>query len=167
MTVMTNHWKHQGIPHKGWTLEDVIDIREDGQEEWETDYETCMMCGNEKIRYVHILTHPDIDEEFRVGCICAENMTDDYVNPQQREKELRNRTNRRINWTKKEWKRSKNGNYYLTVQGHHLLIYRDKKSKKFKVKIGDIFGKKTFDNLDKAKVAVFNGIEYLKESGDW
>ena len=69
---MANFWKQHGIPHKGWTLVDVIDVREDGQSEWETDYETCMMCGNEKIRYVHILEHPEVDEEFRVGCTCAE-----------------------------------------------------------------------------------------------
>ncbi len=105
---MANHWKQHGIPHKGWTLIDVIDVREDGQEERETDYETCIMCGNEKIRYVHIVEHPDIAEEFRVGCTCAEKMTNDYVNPEKREKELRNRVTRRINWTRKQLKISRN-----------------------------------------------------------
>jgi len=164
---MTNYWKQQGIPHKGWTLEDVIDVREDGQEEWETDYETCMMCGKEKIRYAHILTHPEIEEEYRVGCICAEKMTGDYINPKEREKALRNKTNRRINWTKKEWKISQNGNYFIRLEDRLLLIYRDKKSNKFKVKIGEVFGKKSFDNLEKAKVAIFNDIEYLKEKDEW
>lgn len=164
---MSNFWKQPGVPHKGWTLEDVEDIREDGQEEWETDYETCMMCGNEKIRYVHILTHPEVAEEFRVGCVCAEKMTGDYVNPKQSERELRNKTNRRINWAKKQWKISHNGNYFLNWEEHHLLIYRDKKSSKFKVKIGETFGNKKFENLEKAKIAVFNGIEYLKKKGIW
>jgi hypothetical protein len=162
-----NHWNQSGIPHKGWTLKDVIDVREDGQEEWETDYETCVMCGNEKIRYVHIVTHPEIQDEFRVGCICAEKMTNDYVNPRDRERELRNRTNRRTNWKNKQWKRSKNGNYFLTVQEHHLLIYRDKKTNKYKIKIGDTFGVKSFEDLSKAKIAVFNGIEYFKKRGEW
>ncbi len=39
---MTNLWKQQGIPHKGWTLENVYEVREDGQWEDETTYETCM-----------------------------------------------------------------------------------------------------------------------------
>ncbi len=164
---MGNHWNQQGIPHKGWSLEDVFDVREDGQEEWETDYETCMMCGNEKIRYVHIVSHPNVADTFRVGCVCAEKMTNDYINPRQREKELRNKTSRRINWSKKEWKRSKHGNWFLQLNDHHLLIYKDKRFNKFKVKIDEIFGKKSFDNLDQAKLAVFNGIEYLKEKGDW
>ncbi|MEZ7946965.1 MAG: hypothetical protein QMB84_01740 [Macellibacteroides fermentans] len=160
---MANHWKQHGIPHKGWTLIDVIDVREDGQEERETDYETCIMCGNEKIRYVHIVEHPDIAEEFRVGCTCAEKMTNDYVNPEKREKELRNRVTRRINWTRKQLKISRNGNYYLNVDDRHLLIYRDEKTKKYRVKIKDTFEKKAFDTLEKAKIAAFNGMEYLKE----
>lgn len=159
---MANYWKEPGIPRKAWTLIDVEDVREDGRAEWETDYETCMMCGNEKIRYVHIVEHSEVREQFRVGCTCAEKMTNDYLNPERRERELRNRANRRINWTKKDWKRSKNGNHFLNIEEHHLLIYRDKKTNKYKVKIGETFGKKTFDSLEKAKVAVFNGIEYLR-----
>ena len=164
---MANYWKQQGIPHKGWSLVDVIDVREDGQAEWETEYKTCMMCGNEKIRYVHIVEHIEVGEEFRVGCNCATKMTDDYINPERREKELRNRANRRVNWTKKQWKSSKKGNYYLNIENRHLLIYTDSKTRKFKVKIGETFGHKTFDNLEKAKIAAFNGMEYLKEKGEW
>lgn len=78
---MADFWRQQGVPHKGWTLVDVSDVREDGQSEWETDYETCMRCGNEKIRYVHILEHCDVNEEFRVGCTCAEKMTIKQIFP--------------------------------------------------------------------------------------
>ncbi|WET67954.1 hypothetical protein [Sphingobacterium sp.] len=164
---MANFWKQEGIPHKGWVLADVIDVREEGQPEWNTDYETCMMCGNEKIRYVHILEHSDVSSKFRVGCRCAEKMTSDYVNPEKRERELRNRASRRMNWKRKIWKRSKNGNYYLNVDDNHLLIYTDKKTNKFKVKIEETFGRKSFDKLEQAKIAAFNGIEYLKNTGEW
>lgn len=159
---MSNFWKLPGVPHKGWTLITVIDIREDGQPEWDTDYETCMMCGNEKIRYVHVLEHKEVDDEFRVGCVCAEKMTNDYINPRQRENELRNRSNRRKTWIKRKWKLSKNGNLYLTVDERHIVIYREKKSNKYKVKIGNVFGKKQFDSLEEAKVAAFNGVEYYR-----
>ena len=164
---MANYWKQPGIPRKGWTLMDVIDIREDGQSESDTDYETCMMCGNEKIRYVHVVEHSEMSSEFRVGCSCAEKMTEDYVNPARREKEIRNRSSRLLNWTKKQWKKSKNGTYYLKIEERLLLIFQDKKTSKYKVKIGDTFGKKAFDKIEKAKVAVFKGIEFLKEKGKW
>lgn len=164
---MPNYWRQQGVPHKGWTLVDVIDVRADGQPEWDTEYEICMMCGNEKIRYVHILQHQEVDQEFRVGCTCAEKMTNDYVNPERRENELRNKANRRISWRKKQWKKSKNGNHYLKVEDRILVIYKDKRTSKYNVKIADIFGNKSFDTLEQAKVAAFNGMEYLKECDKW
>jgi len=164
---MVNLWKQSGIPHRGWSLLDVIDVREGGQREDETDYETCMMCGNEKIRYVHIVEHAEIDEEFRVGCMCAEKMTNDYVNPAKREKDLRNKASRRKNWSRKNWQLSKKGNLYLKIEGHLLVIFTDKKTGKFKVMIDETTGVKSFDTIDQAKTAAFNGVEYFKESGDW
>src|SRR5574344_293297 len=136
---MPNWWNQIGVPHKGWVLNEVIDIREDGQSAEETPYETCMMCGNEKIRFVHIVSHNEVEEEYRVGCVCAERMTNDYINPKGKENELRNRANRRNTWIKKTWKLRKD----------------------------NIFGKKTFQELHKAKIAAFNGIEYFKEIGKW
>jgi len=118
---MSNYWNIPGIPHKGWSLIDVIDVREDGQDEDDTDYETCMMCGKEKIRFVDILDHNEVKEEFRVGCVCAEKMTSDYTNPKRLENDLRNKAARRTNWITKEWKYSKNGNQYLNKDGHHFF----------------------------------------------
>ena len=76
--VSGNRWDQPGVPHKGWHCVDVVDLRADGESADETDYATCQMCGNEKIRYVHIMEHPDLDENFEVGCVCAEKMSDDY-----------------------------------------------------------------------------------------
>ncbi|MHB9140402.1 MAG: hypothetical protein ACYC25_00815 [Paludibacter sp.] len=164
---MPNYWKTQGIPHKGWRLINVIDIREDGQSEWDTNYESCMMCGNEKIRYVHIVSHDEVAEEFSVGCNCAARMTDDYVNPERREAELRNRANRRINWSKKQWKYSKSDNLFLNYENHFLLVFKDKYSAKFKIRIDERVSKKTYDDIDLAKIAVFKNIEHLKENDKW
>ena len=70
-------WDQPGVPHKGWHCVDVVDLRADGESADETDYATCQMCGNEKIRYVHIMEHPELDENFDVGCVCAEKMSGD------------------------------------------------------------------------------------------
>ena len=164
---MPNYWKIPGVPHKGWRLIDVEDIREDGQSELDTNYECCMMCGHDKIRYVHIVSHDEYGEEFRVGCNCAEKMTGDYVNPEQRERELRNRANRRTNWNNKQWRISRNENYFMNYENHHLLIFKDRYSGKFKIKIDELYGKKTYDDIENAKIAVFKNVEYLKEKGDW
>ena len=164
---MPNYWKISGVPHKGWRLIDVEDIREDGQSECDTDYECCMMCGHDKIRYVHIVSHEEYGEEFRVGCNCAEKMTGDYVNPEKRERELRNRASRKSNWKNREWRVSRNDNYFLNYENHHLVIFKDKFSGKFKLKIDDKYGNNKYDDVDNAKVAAFKNIEYLKEKGKW
>ncbi len=38
---MPNYWNIPGVPHKGWSLDDIIDVRADGQSEWQTDYHPC------------------------------------------------------------------------------------------------------------------------------
>lgn len=164
---MTNRWKLKNVPHKGWHLIDVIDVREDNQPEDETDYESCMMCGNERIRYVHIVEHKDYEETLRVGCVCAEKMTNDYLNPRKLEQRLRNKAARRVNWKKKEWKFSIKGNRYLKIDGHFITIFRDKKTNKYKVCIDSTFGKKEFNTLEEAKNAAFKGIEYFKDKDEW
>lgn len=55
-----NRWDQPGVPHKGWHCVDVVDLRADVESADETDYATCQMCGNEKVRYVHVMEHPDL-----------------------------------------------------------------------------------------------------------
>lgn len=164
---MSNNWHNPEIPHKGWKLVNVYDVREYGQSVEETNYETCMMCNNERIRYAHIVTHERIKEEFIVGCVCAEKMTDDYITPKLLESELKNKANKRINWINRNWKLTKSGNYMLNFENHFLLIFMDKITGKYKCKIDDQFGKKIFDTIIQAKLAILKGIEYYKSKGEW
>ncbi|MEO9475104.1 MAG: hypothetical protein ABJ004_12365 [Cyclobacteriaceae bacterium] len=165
--MMTNFRNIPGVPHKGWSLDTVYDIRDDGQTEEETNYEACMMCGNEKIRYVHVLSHPEYSQQMKVGCNCAEKMTDDYINPTRYERNLRNKSARRQNWLKTNWKFSRQGDYYLKRDGHILIIFIDKRSGLYQGKIDNTFGRKKYKTVDLVKVALFNGIEYLKSKGQW
>lgn len=51
-----NLWSTAGITHKGWLCVEVIDLRADVTPSEETDYAVCQMCGNERIRFVHVMT---------------------------------------------------------------------------------------------------------------
>lgn len=113
-------WDNPGIPHKGWALVGCVDLGEDVYGDDEIEYETCEMCHNEKIRYVHILTHPNYPGEIRVGCDCACKMTEDYVTHPDDERRLRNRANRRRNFLKQEWYRSTKGNLVLNYKGKYI-----------------------------------------------
>jgi hypothetical protein len=115
-----NLWNQPTVPHKGWICVDVIDTG--GAES------TCEMCGNECVRYLHVMSHADYFSQLDVGCVCAEKMTDDYVNPRKRERKLRaaaakqKREQKRQREEKEEhrqqiinavWRESKTGNPYL------------------------------------------------------
>ena len=107
-------WDKKDIPHKGWTEIGMEDLGEEAEFGEDIEYERCEMCGNEKIRYVHIMTHPEFPGELRVGCICACHMTDDYENPEERERDLKNRVQRKKNFMKKEWRQVvRTGNFTL------------------------------------------------------
>ena len=110
-------WDKPGIPHKGWIQVDCIDLGVGLFGDEAIKYEICEMCHNERIRYVHILTHPNYLGEIRVGCVCACKMTGDYDSPREDEQRLRNRANRRINFFKQNWVRNQKGNLILRYKG--------------------------------------------------
>ncbi|MGM9600790.1 MAG: hypothetical protein ACI3W5_04285 [Faecousia sp.] len=120
-------WDKADIPHKGWEYIGMEDLGEDVYPGDPIPYEQCEMCGKEKIRYVHLLKHPDYNGEIRVGCDCASKMICDYVTPQERERNLKNRVNRRKNFMKQEWYRKpETGNYTLRYKGDNITIMRSK-----------------------------------------
>jgi len=43
-----------------------------------------------------------------------------------------------------------------------LLIFTDEKTRKYKIKINEQWGKKLFDTLAQAKVAALKGVEYYE-----
>ena len=150
-----SQWDQPGIPHKGWKCIDVIDVRGGGESADEADYATCEMCGNERIRYVHIMEHADVENRFNVGCVCAEKMADDYTGPRVRETRLRNRSARRTRWLQRQWRVSAKGNSFLNLEGYNLVVYPTK-TQRWGYKIGDRFGTRTFATVAEAKLALFD-----------
>lgn len=120
-------WNKEGLPHKGWEYVDVVDLAEYTEPGDPIPYEKCEMCGNENIRYAHIMRHPDLDGEIHVGCVCAEKMTDDYVNPQMRETALKNRIKRLKSFNKVPWNvNASKGSYSKRYKGECITIMKSK-----------------------------------------
>lgn len=159
---MTNYWNIPGVPHKGWTCFDVIDLQDQSE-----DFENCMMCGKEEIRFVHILFHPKVATQFRVGCKCAEKMTEDLVNPENRQRELQNRAQRKKNWMIKKWSTSAKGNDYLRLDKHRIVILKDSKTQKYKFSVDGKFDFLAFKHLHEVKGRIFLVIEKLRNDGKW
>lgn len=117
------NWNREGVPRKGWQCMDVFDLAEEAEQDEDIPYEQCEMCGNEKIRYVHIMRHPEFPDELHVGCVCAEKMTDDYVNPRKYETALKNKAARRRNFNKVDWRfNSVKNTYSKKYKGEYITI---------------------------------------------
>jgi len=162
-------WDKEGLPHKGWEYVGMEDLGEDAYGNEEIEYEQCEMCGHEKIRYMHLLRHPEIRGEIRVGCVCAEKLIQDYNTPKENEHKIKNRTNRRKNFLNREWRYIlSTGNYTLRYKGENITIMKSKYGPGW----GVIFQgeqqwkyhNRKIEDFDTAKVVAFNLFDDLHES---
>ena len=113
-------WNKKNIPHKGWTCL--------GMEDYETDYQKCDMCGKEDIRYVHLMQHGKVETLFRVGCVCAAKMEDNYSGARKREDNFKNRAKRKANYLKRQWEQSCMNEliFYLRYKGKVVSLIKSK-----------------------------------------
>ena len=148
---MSGKWDQLGIPHKGWNAVDVEDLGEPAA--------TCEMCRSRTIRYVHRVEHTQYDGQLRVGRVCAEKMTDDKVNPRERERRLRTEARQRVQWLARTWKVSSNGNPHLNADGVRvdvLPLNLGRDAGKFRYRIGDKSNFGSYLTLEDAKLAAFD-----------
>ena len=127
-------WDNPNVPHKGWRLIAVEDLGAPDH--------TCQMCGNEEVRYVHVMEH-DRHEQLEVGCVCAEKMSKDYVTPVEMQTRLAdNAKKRHALITSPQWSGTWSGNQKVRRNGKtHVVFF---KFGKYKFLSYDAFGRKVF-----------------------
>jgi hypothetical protein len=163
----TRLWNKPDVPHKGWRCIQVCDLQFEQGEDYVP--EVCEMCGQENLRFVHFMQHADYGRVVRVGCVCAEKMECDRVNPKLREQQLVNRMARRSRWLNRKWRVSAKGNHFLNIEACNVVVYPDKfNSGQWRFRISDGFDETTFsdDNYatpDEAKLALFDTLADLLE----
>ena len=161
-------WDKKGLPHKGWHHLGVEDLGEGISGYESIPYEQCEMCGNERIRYVHILKRPDCPYELRVGCDCAEKLIEGYADLRQKERDVRNRSSRKVTFLKREWTQNwKTGNYVLRYKNEYITIMNSTYDDGFGViyrghSVWRYKGKKIYD-FETAKLAAFDLYEDLNQ----
>jgi len=102
------------------------------------------------------MKHDNYDDALRVGCVCAEHMSGDYVNPGTREKRLKNKAARRRKWLSLKWKTSKKGNPYLKKDQMILTVFPNRYKLGFwKYGIDSDFGHESYPSQETAKLALF------------
>ena len=161
---MSGKWSLSGVPHKGWRCVDIEDLGEPDA--------VCEMCETQEIRYVHYMEHTDYPDILGVGCICAEHMEEDYDAPRRRERGLRNGAQRRSRWLNRRWRISAKGNSFLNTNGFNIVIFQ-KSNRSWAGRIEDresgefIVSRKEYRSEDKAKLAAFDAMIFLKNERGW
>ena len=146
-----NLWKHDDVPHSGWRCTGISDLGE--------PVGICGMCGYQVIRYVHQMVHDGYPGSIGAGCICAGKMEGDTEAARKREQEFKNRQSRLETFISRKWKRSKNGNEYLKIKDHIVVIFR--KNGSWYVSIDSEFSKDSYPTREAALTAAFETIDEL------
>jgi hypothetical protein len=141
-----------GIPACGWVLDGVIDL----MPACEDDYASCEWCGNEKIRFVHMLSHPRHFETLAVGCVCSGRLTGDSVGPAAAEKEVRSHSAKRERFPDRKWKDTRFGGRTITLAGRRVTVAA--KAGGYRLWIDSIEGRKTYTSERSAMLAAFDYI---------
>ncbi len=105
-----------GAPDIGWRCMSIYD--------YETDSFTCELCGCSRVRYIHVMKHPEFSELLKVGCICAGVMEGDILAAQQREREAKNKSRRKSYYLKKPWNAISENRWEITHRKLPLAIER-------------------------------------------
>lgn len=113
------YFPRHGLPRKGWTCTGDLD---NGPGE---PYATCEFCGNPGVRFIFYATHPGVAHQLKVGCVCIERMTEDYVTHRRREKTLMDRASRRFSFVHSpRWKAYGDCNEYRTIDSCRYTVRR-------------------------------------------
>jgi len=147
-----NLWQDESGPKSGWMCTGVTDLG--------APVGVCEMCGQQGVRYVHHMVHPNY-QALDVGCICAGKLEGDIEAAKLRESEFKSRKSRFENFMKRKWKESKNNNSYVKIKDHVIILYFDRKNGGWKFSIDGVFSKNSWQKKAEAKKAAFEMLEKL------
>tara|TARA_R110000868_G_scaffold73509_6_gene213123 strand:- start:2145 stop:2597 length:453 start_codon:yes stop_codon:yes gene_type:complete len=148
------YWDRKDVPHKGW-----MNI---GCEDLESATHICDMCGKEEIRYVHTMYHSEMEDYYKVGCVCAEKMTDDYNTAKHQLKQMKKKNS----WMTQHWNK-------IDLFGYEEKTFNSKDGRmtvglfevddKIAVTIGRIILSTRFLTKQKAKEIIYKTFVEQKE----
>lgn len=145
-------WNQPGVPHKGWTCDYYFD-----NGDADASFTICEMCGKERIRYVHVMSHPEFNGQLEVGCVCAEKMSGDDKGPRERQKLMCRRFKRLRHWLTRCWNENEKGNYVLKTNGFRITIFHNKRyAGWWSFVVGGEYSKTSYKTSDEAKLASFD-----------
>ena len=146
----SNLWDDPTVPKEGWVCVGVSDLGEPSA--------VCEMCGRQIIRYVHHMRHPRY-RPLGVGCVCAGKMEGDPEGARARERDFKRRESRKKTFLARKWKVSRNGNRYLKIREHIIVLIEERSRGGWRYSFDGTFCRETFATQEGAILAVFEELE--------
>ena len=148
-----NLWEREDVPKEGWICTGITDLG--------APVGVCEMCGHQIIRYVHHMSHPSFGS-LGVGCVCAGKMEGDTDAAVRRETDFKNREKRRANFLARQWRVSKNSNFYLKIGEHLMVLYHNPNNNTWKYAVDGQFCREQYKTREEAVNAVFDAFEKVR-----
>lgn len=149
----SNNWDDPSFPKTLWVCTGLTDLG--------SPRGICQMCGFQIIRYVHHMYHPETGRQLNCGCVCAGKLEGNLSKARKREAALKNKLKRKINFKKKQWRRSAKGHEFLKIKNHLIVIFHFKDTNKWKFALDNKFSKTAFNSRNDCIEAIFNALEEL------
>lgn len=151
-----------GAPLDGWFCEDVITkpVAEF----------TCELCDYDRIKYVHVMVHPQWPDKFNVGCVCDGTMSGNMLAAQERDDAAKRRDSRKRAFMKKQWVEHPAGFMVLPKTRKTITAEIDSfRGREFyTVSVGgepyQWWNNLRIETLDAAKTVAFEVLEYERKT---
>ena len=154
--------KEWGAPLEDWICTAIVDTKEDDED---ASLSECELCGCSNVRYEHVMEHVRYFEPVIVGCICAGIMEGDVLKAQERERLMKNRSQRRKRFVAKGWEETVSGQLYREHKGERVLLHKCSSGYSVQVKGRMLYhykGKRITDTLT-AAYAAFNVLDPVED----
>ena len=110
--------------------------------------------------------HDAYFENIEVGCICAGIMEGDILAAKEREREMKNRAKRKQNFSRRKWRQTINGNYFIRYHGKPVFINKGY-GNRYSVGCGDRtawkYKGRPIDNFLSAAYAAFDLVDPVED----
>ena len=110
------------------------------------------------------MVHNSYGGTLNVGCVCAGKMEGDIEKAKKRERDFKNREARKESFMNRKWNQSRNGNPYIKIKNHLIVLYKKKGEEIWKYSIDNEFCPEIFKTKEDAMHSAFEALEGISNS---
>ena len=148
---------NEGFSETGWRCVGITDMGSPSAK--------CQLCERQIVRYVHHMESKN-GERLDVGCVCAGKLEGNLEKAKDRERDFKSKQSRQVAFMQTKLSKSKNGNLYLKINGHVLVLLEDRYHNNcWRYAIDGDFSKYAYMTIEDALADTFKELENINGAG--